>query len=149
MIFAGFALAVLLVMKWLPDLPVSRTLHHLLVEAPLALLARFDRRHVIFVGVIAALSFTGMEMIMLFGSAEMFMLYAWDVTLVVDALIATWTLSTVARGKAAWRAFAGLVAAPFRKLARPRTTRTRPEASRKAANDADEDGGAWAYARAA
>lgn len=142
---AGFVLLVLLMMKALPELPASRTLHRLLVEEPLARLGKLGRRHLIFAAVLIGLSFTGTELLLLFGSADFLMIYAWDVSLFVDALLATWTLSTVARGKAFWQ----MLAARLPRLARPRARRRRPAAARKAANDSDDEGRGCAFARAA
>ena len=145
--FAGFVLLILLTMKLFPELPLSRLLHHALVEAPLRRLAGMGRRHLIYAAVLIVMSFTAGELVLLFGSADIVMLLAWDVSLYVDALIATWTLSAVARSKAAWRALAARL--PRLRMARPRTPRRRREGSGTAANDAEDDGRAWAYAMAA
>jgi len=140
--FAGFVLLIILTMKLFPDVPTSRLLHRALVEAPLRGLVAMSRRHLIYGLVLVAMLLAGAEMILMLGSTDLVMLMAWDVSLYVDAVIATWTIATVARGKAVWHALVARV------TPRPRAPRRRREASKTAANDAD-DGGHWAYARAA
>lgn len=137
---AGFALLIILTMKLFPDIPASRLLHRALVEAPLRKLAAMERRHWIYGAVLVAMLFAGTEMIMLLGSTDFVILMAWDVSLYVDALIATWTLAAVARSKAAWR-----MILPARRP-KPRARRRRRVEIGKAANDSDEDGEGWAYA---
>ena len=144
--FAGLMLLIVLTMKLFPQVPASRQLHRALVEAPLRGLAAMSRRHLIYGMVLLGMLFAGAEMIMLLGSADLVMLMAWDVSLYVDAMIATWTIATVARGKAAWQMLAARLTGR-RGAPRPRAPRRRAES--RAANDADDDGGHWSYARAA
>ncbi len=144
---AGLLLLTILTMKLFPRLPVSCQLHHLLVEMPLAALAKISRRHLIFVVALLVMLVTTSEMIMLLGSTDIAMMLAWDVSIYVDALIAAWTLAAVTRSKAAWRALAGILTRPLR-AARRRAPRRRSGAH-TAANDADDDRASWAYARAA
>jgi hypothetical protein len=143
---AGLGLLIVLTMKLFPEVPASRTLHRALVETPLRALAAMGRRHLIYGVVLVAMLFAGAEMILMLGSTDLVMLMAWDVSLYVDAVIATWTITTLARGKAVWQALVARVVGR-RGATRPRAPRRRREGSKTAANDAD--GGAWAYARAA
>jgi hypothetical protein len=145
---AGFVLLIILTMKLFPRMPASLLLHRALVEAPLRGLAAMSRRHLIYGAVLVAMLFAGTELIMLAGSTDLVMLMAWDVSLYVDAVIATWAIATAARGKAAWQALAARVTGR-RGMPRPRAPRRRREGTRTAANDAGEDGGPWIYARAA
>lgn len=145
---AGLMLLIILAMKLFPTLPVSRMLHVALVEAPLRQLAAMGRRHLIYAAVLVGLVFAGSEVILLLGSADMVMLLAWDVSLYIDAVIATWTLSIVARGKASWQTLGTGVAECWHRVSRPRAPRRRREGSR-AANDTDDDERAWVYALAA
>jgi hypothetical protein len=123
-------------------------LHQMLVEAPLLALARMSRRHVIFGLILLAMLFAASEFIMLLGTADVAMVLAWDVSIYVDALVAAWAFATVTRSKAAWQALASVLARPLR-TARQRASRRRRANTEKAANDSDDDGGAWAYALAA
>lgn len=135
---AGLALLVVAVMKLFPELPLSRLLHHHLVEAPMRALGTMRRRHLIYVLVLVVMSLSAGELVLLLGSADVVMLMAWDASLYVDALIAAWTMSALLRGKAVWRALVARV--PRLKAARPRTPRRRRKEERKPANDTDEDG---------
>jgi hypothetical protein len=147
--FAGIVLLVIMAMRLFPEIPLSRALHRALVEAPLERLAAMSRRHLIYAALLAGMMLAGAEIILLLGSADMAMLMAWDVSLYVDALIATWTISALVWGKSAWNAVAARCLSPFRTAARPRAPRRRREASRSADKDSDEDGGGRAYALAA
>ncbi|HYJ52064.1 MAG TPA: hypothetical protein VEW04_02740 [Allosphingosinicella sp.] len=143
--FAGIVLLTILVMKLFPRLPFSRLLHECLVEAPLRNFAAMGRRHLIYAAVLVALTFSAGELILLFGSADIVTLMAWDVSFYVDAVVATWTMSALLRGKEAW----GMLTArlPRPQLARRRAPRRRRAVRLREANDADEDG--RGYARAA
>jgi hypothetical protein len=145
---AGFGLLVMLTMKLFPAVPVSRLLHQMLVETPLRQLAAMSRRHLFFGVILLAMLFASAELIVMLGSADVVMVMAWDVSIYVDAVIAAWALAAVARSRAAWRALAGIVVRPLR-TARRRAPRRRRAGTGTAANDADDDGGPWAYARAA
>lgn len=134
---AGLLLLVTLTMKLFPRVPLSRALHRLLVEMPLAALVTLRRRHVIFVLIVAAMLFAGAELIMMVGAPEIAVVLAWDVSFYVDALLAAWALAA-----------AGTMARPLRG-ARRRAPRRRRPASKVAANDSDEDpGGVLSFARA-
>jgi hypothetical protein len=146
--FAGLLLLMILTMKLFPEVPASRLMHRALVEVPLRGLAAMSRRHMIYGVVLVAMLAAGVEMVVMLGSTDLVMLMAWDVSLYVDAVIAAWTIATVARGKAAWQVLAGRLAGR-RGTPRPRAPRRRREGSKTAANDAGEDGGHWSYARAA
>jgi hypothetical protein len=146
--FAGLLLLMILTMTLFPEVPAARLLHRALVEAPLRALAAMSRRHLIYGAVLVAMLFAGAELIVMLGSTDLVMLMAWDVSLYVDAAIAAWTIATVARGKAAWQMLAARLIGR-RGAPRPRAPRRRRDGSKTAANDADEDGGHWTYARAA
>ncbi|HEV7660447.1 MAG TPA: hypothetical protein VGO55_11435 [Allosphingosinicella sp.] len=146
--FAGLMLLMILTVKLFSEVPASRLLHRTLVEAPLRGLAVMSRRHLIYGAVVVAMLFAGTELIMMLGSTDLVMLMAWDVSLYVDAVIATWTIATVARGRTAWQMLAACLAGR-RGTPRPRAPRRRRAGSKTAANDAGEDRGHWTYACAA
>lgn len=134
MIFAMFLTALVAVMLFAPATQIARWLHCHLVEEPLRLAARFERKHILFlfVGLIAL---QGFAMAL---PAEMAMIMAWDVTVYVDMLIAGWTLSAFARFRS-MKAWIGLQARRFiprRRRIRARRIRRAAE-SRRAANDDD------------
>ncbi len=123
------------VMLFAAETPVARSLHRYLVEEPSRLAARFERKHVLFL-IIGLASLQGFAMVF---PAEMAMIMAWDVTVYVDMLIASWTLSAFARLRS-MRAWMALQMARFRprRRARVRARRIRRSAeNRHAANDDD------------
>jgi hypothetical protein len=138
MIFALFLAGLIAVMLFAPDTDIARWLHRATVEEPLDRLARLERKHILFliVGLFAIQAYAAVL------PAELAIALAWDMTAYVDAMIATWALSTFARlnSMKAWAAvrLAALLA-PFRRLrTRARRSRpVRPEARKPAANDDD------------
>ncbi len=120
------------------DTDAARWLHRTTVEEPLRLFERLERKHILFlvVGLFAIQAYAAVL------PAELAVALAWDMTAYVDAMIATWALSTFARIQSmkAWVAvrMAALLA-PFRRL-RARARRIRPlrsDTHKPAANDDD------------
>lgn len=146
--FAGMLFGIILAMKLFPDIPASRAMHHAFVENPLEKLARMSRAHLIFGVVALVMLFSSAELIMILGSSDLIMLMAWDMSLYIDAVIATWTIAAVSRIKGAWRYVASRLAGPIR-AARSRNSHRRITTGSPPANDADEDGPGWSYALAA
>ncbi len=138
MVFALFLAGLMAVMLFARDTDVARWLHRATVEEPLRFFGRLERKHILFliVGLFAIQAYAAVL------PAELAIALAWDMTAYVDAMIATWALSTVAR-LGAMKAWAGgrmtALLAPFRRL-RMRMRRSRPArpVTRKpAANDDD------------
>lgn len=147
--FAGMLLGIILAMKLAPDIPISRAMHRAFVEVPVAKLASMDRRHLIF-GVIAlGMLFSFAELIMILGSSDLVILMAWDVTLYVDAVIATWTVAAVTRAKGLWHYMKARIGGVFRRAPRPRAPRRRVTEGRREAIDSDADRADRGYALAA
>lgn len=144
--FAGMLFGIVLTLRLFPDIPVSRAMHRIFVADPLALIARMTRTHLIFALVALAMALSFAELIMLLGSSDLIVPMAWDVSLYVDALIATWTIAAAARAKGFWLVVKARIAAPVRRLPRPRATRRRPAESRKPANDGEAGPGDYALA---
>lgn len=135
MAFAFFLASLVAVMLLAPETPIARSLHRNLVEEPLRLAARFERKHVLFL-VVGLASLQSFAMVL---PAEMAMIMAWDLTVYVDLLIASWTLSAFARLRS-MRAWMTLQAGRLRprRRARVRARRIRRSAERRsAANDDD------------
>lgn len=145
---AGLLLGLIMMMKLLPDIPAAKSLHHAFVEAPLAKLAEWDRRHVIYgvVAVFLALS-CGQSLVML-GASDILLVMAWDIALYVDAAIASWMIAATARTKGFWQ-YLKLRAAGLFRVARPRAPRRARIHAQRPANDSDGDGRNWRYALAA
>jgi len=138
MIFALFLAGLIAVMLFAPDTDAARWLHRSTVQEPLDLFARLERKHILFliVGLFAIQAYAAVL------PAELAIAMAWDMTAYVDAMIATWALSTFARFRSMRALMALRVAAllaPLRRLgARARRNRpTRPEGGKPAANDDD------------
>lgn len=138
MVFALFLAGLIAVMLFARDTDAARWLHRATVEEPLRLLERLERKHILFliVGLFAIQAYAAVL------PAELAIALAWDMTAYVDAMIATWALSTFARFRSV-KALAAVrmaaLLAPFRRLrARARRSRPiRPDARKSAANDDD------------
>ena len=138
MVFALFLAGLIAVMLFAPGTDAARWLHRSMVQEPLDLFARLERKHILFliVGLFAIQAYAAVL------PAELAIALAWDMTAYVDAMIATWALSTFARFNSmkAWAAvrMAALMA-PLRRLGmRARRSRpVRPAARKPAANDDD------------
>jgi hypothetical protein len=138
MVFALFLAGLIAVMLFAPDTDVARWLHRFTVEEPIGLVERLERKHILFlvVGLFAIQAYAAVL------PAELAVALAWDMTAYVDAMIATWTLSTFARLRSMKALIAVRMAAmlaPFRRL-RTRARRNRPirpDANKAPANDDD------------
>jgi hypothetical protein len=146
MLFALFLAGLIAVMLFAPDTDAARWLHRSTVQESLRLFAQLERKHILFliVGLFAIQAYAAVL------PAELAIALAWDMTAYVDAMIATWALSTFAR----FRSIRALIAlriaallAPFRRLGSRmwRSRPSRPEGRGPAAND-DEP---WPVAMAA
>jgi len=138
MVFALFLAGLIAVMLFAPGTDAARWLHRFTVEEPIRLVERLERKHILFlvVGLFAIQAYAAVL------PAELAIALAWDMTAYVDAMIATWALSTFARVRSmkAWVAvrMAALLA-PLRRLrTRARRNRpVRPDTRKPAANDDD------------
>ena len=137
-------LAGVLFLMWLqPELPLSRALHRILVELPIMWSAKLERHHLICLVILCALMFSSALSGAILGSAELAFAYALDVSLYVDALIATSAVAATTNLKAAARALRSRLRrvlpaiAPDRR-AKARSKRSKARRARKVpANDAD------------
>jgi hypothetical protein len=146
----GFLLSLVLWMWLFPETPVARHLHRHLVEKPVERLGAFERHKVIFWFVACIILAGSAQIVAMLGSAELVTLMAWDLSIYIDAVVATWTLAAVARGKAAYHSLRSSalrlpnrILRSCRRLVRIRSRRARTAA--KPAND-DEGLAVWALA---
>ena len=138
MAFALFLAGLIAVMLCARDTDAARWLHRATVEEPLSLFERIERKHILFlvVGLFAIQAYAAVL------PAELAVALAWDMTAYVDAMIATWALSTFARFRSMRALIAVRIAAllgPFSRL-RNRARRSRPlrsDGRKPAANDDD------------
>jgi hypothetical protein len=128
----------LLVMKLYPETPFAQLLHLWLVERPLKAAARLERKHLILVAIIL---FSGPSLAA-FGSAEIAMLYAVDLSLYVDAVVVTSLSAFAASLKSGWGAFIRGAGRTLR--FRPGKRSRRVRAAHKANTASNDDEPAWA-----
>lgn len=124
MVFALFLAGLIAVMLFARDTDAARWMHRAMVEEPLRLFERLERKHILFliVGLFAIQAYAAVL------PAELAVALAWDMTAYVDAMIATWALSTFARIRSmkAWVAVRmAVLLSPFRRF-RARARRIRP-----------------------
>lgn len=132
------AIALVVLLRWFPDLPVSRLLHRHLVERPVAALLDLERVQVLKLLLLVGLLLMAGDLVMLLGSSEMLLLYAADLALYVDALITVYTAATVAR----FRSVRTAILHPLRLMKGNRRRRsTSRAAARKPANDDSDSSG--------
>ena len=137
--FTGLVVLTLAIMKAFPSTPLARLLHHWLVEWPIEVAARMERRHLILIGIILL---CGPSLAAL-GSAELGMLYAVDLSLYAEAALMT-SLSAVAVSLKRWWATVLGIAGGFRR-GRPRQRSHRVRVTRRGVSSAsNDDEPAWA-----
>jgi hypothetical protein len=130
----GLLALAMVMMKSFPATPLARSLHLWLVEAPIEAAARMERKHFILLGV---LLFCGPSLAA-FGSAEVAMLYAVDLSLYAEAVLLT---SMSAIGVSFRKGWATLIrgAAVGLRLRRPRQRARRVHKSRAGAHSNDDE----------
>jgi hypothetical protein len=136
MVLALFLAGLIAVMLFAPDTDIARWLHRATVEQPVRLFERLERKHILFlvVGLFAIQAYAAVL------PAELAVALAWDMTAYVDAMIATWALSTFARFRSIKALLAvrmAALSAPFRRLRARRSRPFRPVTRKPAANDDD------------
>lgn len=143
-----FGLAILIA-KLFPATPAGRWLHLMLVETPLAWASRIERKQIIFVLI---LLFAGHSLLMA-APLEFALIYAFDLSVYLDAVVAVGTLSVANRARLAWTTLKATVARAVKprtirlgRASRPRTIRARV---RKMPANQNDDGRAPVYLRAA
>ena len=135
-LFAG----IIALLRWAPDIPLSRSLHRWVVEEPVRQLSEFDRTKLIFLIIVLALLVAGAETIVMLGSAELAMAFAWQVALYTDAMLVTLTAAALARARPVLTMLGviGRSLLPRRASRAPRRQRVTGE--RSSANDDDPSG---------
>ncbi len=69
------------------ELPLGRTLHGRLVEAPVHWALTAERREVLFVAFTLVLFVVGADMVLLLGSADLLLVLSWNLSVYFDALL--------------------------------------------------------------
>jgi len=134
----GLCLIILMMAKFWPETRTGQWLHRMLVEEVLAMAARIERKHLVFL-VIGLFAMQSFAMVM---TADMAVLAALDLASYVDVVLTAWTVAALARVKGLgmwtmrWRHFGARGRARVigrRARRRPRT----PMGHRAPANDDD------------
>jgi hypothetical protein len=133
---AGLLALALVVMKSFPSTPLARSLHLWLVEAPIEAAGLVERKHLILLGV---LLFCGPSLAA-FGSAEVAMIYAVDLSLYVEAVLVTSVSAAGLSLKTGWAtATRNAALALRRRRPRQRSRRVRSGKSRTSAASNDDE----------
>jgi hypothetical protein len=142
MVFYALCLAFILVMRLAPHSGLGRVLLRHGVEEPLRRVADLKRHQLLFWLMMAVILTVGGEALIAMGGIELTALYLIDLSIYLDAVMATYLLATVIRGRAAWRAIAGMASVPRfvrrRAVARRRRVRLVRRNADRAANDDDD-----------
>ena len=127
-------------LRLVPDIPLSRSLHRWVVEEPARHLSEFDRTRLIFLIIVLAIMVAGAETIVMLGSTEFAMAFAWQVAVYTDAMVITLTAAVLARARPILT-IAGVMARALLPRRAPRARRRqRVAAERRNANDDDPAG---------
>lgn len=126
-----------LVMRLFPETPAARWLHLHMVELPLAVIGKLERKHVLFliVGLAAA------QPLMMMGAADLAAVIAWDMAIYFDVAITAYAAAALAKTRAAWHHLRSRTAywmrRPFTRARTraPSAPRRRPEQTPKPSND--------------
>lgn len=142
MLLASMLGAAMLLMRLFPETPTAQRLHLYLVEVPIALAAKAERRHLI---LIVVLLFAG-QMLATMGAADLALSYAFDLSLYFDVAITAAGAAAMLRMKGAVGAARQAIARPMRLL---RAARARRIAVTRRTPPANDDEPAPAFLRAA
>jgi hypothetical protein len=132
----GFMIAVALVLRLAPQSPAGRLLNRHLVERPLSVLGRMQRHHVIALLIIIGLLAGSGEMIVAMGGMDVAMIYAIDLSIYIDGLLATLALASLARTRSGFALMrSALFSRQRRAFGRRRVRQPRKPGHRSSAND--------------
>lgn len=134
----GFIALAIFIVKLFPNTAFVRSPHLYMVELPVELAQRFERRHII-LGAILILSFQSFAMI---GAADLAIVYAAEMSIYADAALAGYLTVITTRLKTVWAVCKRFVrrASCFRPRQRRRSARVAARKPRKPSND---DHPAW------
>lgn len=137
---AGSLLMAMLIAKLFPDTPIGRLLHLYLVELPLQLGSKIERKHVI----LALILLVGGQAFILAAPLDLALIYAVDLALYIDALAAVSAAAALGWAKSAWAGLKAKVQQLARTLygsaMRPRAKQgQRKPIDRYGSNDDDDD----------
>lgn len=138
----GLLIGAMLMMWMFPGLPLTRSLHEHLVEIPVRSMSRLKRHHLLYAVILTLLMFSFREVVVIFGSAEVVMAYAFDLALYVDAMIAMSAAAAASYVRGAAQTLRRRLIAPIASvvpLRRPRARARRSETANAHSQPANED----------
>jgi hypothetical protein len=130
-------------LRFCPDTSLSRQIRTIFVERPCARIARFGRREVIYLMLLAGIMLFAGEMIAIAGSADFAFAYALDLSLYVDAALAAYAVSAATRTAGALKAIKNMCRQTMRKIVRRPRRKRSPSASPIQARPSNDDDGPW------
>lgn len=141
MLMSGLLLGLVLAMRLFPETPFARLLHLYLVEKPMLWAATVQRAHLIYVCLVVVLLLGAGETMVLFGAPHLFLAFAWDLSLYLDALAVTYLLAAASQMKTLFHALRSKLSFSRSRSARSarRAGRTRAARTRPARKDGDND----------
>jgi len=134
--FEAVTIGIILILRLFPETAAARLLHTYFVERPSAWLASRTRAQMIFAAFVVALVLAGREFVLLAGAMDAAIMFAWDASLFIDALIVTWTAASAARLKGMKQ----MILARWRgtRVRRPRVRAFRSRTTKPVARNDDE-----------
>lgn len=132
---AGTLALAIVVVRLFPETPLARALHLYLVELPLEMARRIERKHIILLVIVLCAGQT----LALAGSVELGLAYAAEMAAYYDALLAASLAAAAARVRGAWLAartgLARIALALRKPRARSARTKARPVRAVRPDND--------------
>jgi len=141
---AGLLAVVVLIVRLFPETPFGRALNFYLVELPLRLAHRIERRHLILLVILLCSG----QMLAMMGSVELALAYAADLSIYYDAAITASLTAAAVWVKRVWSACTVMFSRLVRPVSRPRATRTKAQRAARQVPSNDDDP-AWVFSRAA
>ena len=151
MLLSSLLLALILFMRFGPDIPAKRSLIELLVERPRIWLSKQERHDYLYLIIICVLLLAGGEVLVMIGP-EAAMVYAADLALYFDVVAAVTVLTAVNRLKATVRLVGARLSTWRNRALHLCRIAPRERVSRKAltrADNDDEDSRGWQIQMAA
>lgn len=133
MTIAGLLLIATLITRLFPATPAARWLHLHLVELPLEVAAKLERRHIWFALILFLLLQAAVEIA---PAADLMFAIAWDIATYVDIVAVVSVTAMLSRSR--W--LAGAVARRLPRLRRPAARARRPQPRRRELPANDDDG---------
>jgi hypothetical protein len=120
MMLTGLLMYTIIVLRLFPETAAARWLDRI-VGITRDAVGRIERRHLVFLALMAVILIAGAEMLAVAGPFDMALVMLWDVSTYIDIVLTTAVVATATRGGAGWRA----IVARFLPRRAPRARRRR------------------------